>query len=80
MSPKRGTPDKEEWLREAEAAHQRAFGERDGLGEGAKAMTFSEIEAGAVREGHRLACWLLERMIPGESAGCCFQERKLEPL
>ncbi|MGH7426571.1 MAG: hypothetical protein ACREJP_10465 [Candidatus Methylomirabilales bacterium] len=67
MSSKRGTPDKKEWLREAEAAYERVFGERDRLGQGRGPTTFSEIEAEAVREGNQLARWLLEGKISSQA-------------
>jgi hypothetical protein len=75
MSSKR-TPDKEEWLRNAAQAYDRAFGERDRLGEGRQPMTFSEIEEEAVREGNRLARWLLEGMISSkvEASGAHGEE------
>lgn len=67
MSSKRGTPDKEEWLRKAEEAYEKVFGERDRLGQGRGSATFSEIEAEAVEEGNRLARWLIEGKISSEA-------------
>jgi hypothetical protein len=71
-------PTKEEWLREAEKAYQEVFGQRDKSIEVGRPLTFSEIEEEAVREGNRLARWLLEEKISieTENSGChgeqCF--------
>lgn len=72
MSSKKRTPDKEEWLKEAEEAYERVFGERDRLGESRQPTTFSEIEAEAVREGNQLARRLIEGKISSslEASGC----------
>jgi hypothetical protein len=67
MSSKRGTPNKEEWLREAEQAYERVFGNRNRLGESGRPTTFTEIEAEAVQEGNQLARWLLEGKISSEA-------------
>lgn len=71
MSIKRGTPDKQEWLREAEEAYQRVFGQRDRLGE-SRPSTFSQIEEEAVREGNKLARFFIEGKISSqlEASGC----------
>lgn len=67
-----GKRDKEEWLREAEGAYERIFGQRDKVGEGGRLATFSELEEEAVREGNQLARWLLEGKISSQAAssGC----------
>lgn len=76
MSRKRGAPNKEEWLREAEKAYEKVFGQRDKLGEGRRPMTFTEIESEAVQEGNKLARWLLEGKISteAEAADCHAEE------
>ena len=60
-------PDKEEWLKKAERAYEAVFGERDRIttpsGHCRRKLTFSEIEEEAVREGNRLARWMLEEKI-----------------
>jgi hypothetical protein len=68
----KGTPDKEEWLREAQKAYEEVFGQRDKAKEGERPLSFSEIEAQAVQEGNKLACWLLEGKISTETerSGC----------
>ena len=63
-----GKPDKEQWLKEAEEAYEKVFGPRDKIAEVGRPLTFSEIEAEAVREGNKLACWLLEGKISSETA------------
>jgi hypothetical protein len=65
-------PEKEQWLREAEKAYEKVFGQRDRAKESGRPLTFSEIEAQAVREGNKLACWLLEGKISTETetSGC----------
>ena len=63
-----GKPDKEAWLKEAEEAYEKVFGPRDKAPEGGRPLTFSEIEEEAVREGNKLARWLLEGKISSESA------------
>jgi hypothetical protein len=93
MPSKRGTPDKEEWLREAAAAYERVFGERDRRDQGHRPTTFSELEAEAVEEGNQLARRLLEGKISsqaevsdchGEQCSCPFcgkpAKRKREDL
>jgi hypothetical protein len=67
-----GKPDKEQWLKEAEEAYEKVFGPRDKVPEGGRPLTFSEIEEEAVREGNKLARWLLEGKISREtdSSGC----------
>ena len=67
MSSKKRTSDKEEWLRQAEAAYEKVFGERDRLAQGSGPTTFSEIEAEAVSEANQLGRWLLERKIASEA-------------
>lgn len=63
---------KEAWLKEAEKAYEKVFGERDRIRKGGGPMTFSEIEDEAVREGNQLARWLLEGKISAQSeeSGC----------
>ena len=71
-------PDKEEWLKEAQRAYEAVFGERDRMttpSPDRRLLTFSEIEEEAVREGNRLARWMLERKISSEAAhGNCQGE------
>ena len=68
--------DKDQWLREAEQAYERVFGQRDRLRETDRPLTFSEIEEEAVREGNRLARVLLESKISSETetSGCHGEE------
>jgi hypothetical protein len=75
MPFKSSSPDKEEWLRQAEQAYERVFGRHDRLGEGPRPTSFSEIEEEAVREGNQLARWLLESKISTHvDASCCHEE------
>ena len=64
--------NKEDWLREAEEAYEKIFGQRDKIGERHRPLTFSEIEEAAVQEGNKLTRWLLEGKISTESekSGC----------
>ena len=71
----KGKPDKEEWLREAEQAYERVFGQRDKVGTNARFPTFTELEEEAVREGNQLARWLLEGKISNEAQSSdCHRE------
>ena len=72
MCKERCKPDKTEWIKEAEQAYERVFGERDRATEACGIATFSEIEDEVVRESNKLARWLLEGKISSESAhsGC----------
>jgi len=71
----KGKPDKEEWLREAERAYERVFGQRDKVGNSPGFPTFSELEDKAVREGNQLARWLLEGKLSSEAESSdCHRE------
>ena len=76
MSFKKGKPDKEEWLREAERAYEAVFGQRDRTTQDHRPLTFSEIEEEAVQEGNRLARLLLEGKLSSEAAGSLYQEEE----
>lgn len=76
MCSQRGKLDKEEWLKEAERAYERVFGERDRIGEGRRPLTFSEIEDEAVREGNHLARRLLEGKISSAAAGSGHEDEE----
>ena len=64
---KPGKPDKEEWLREAELAYERVFGQRDKVVSRGRFPTFTELEEEAVEQGNQLARWLLEKKISSEA-------------
>jgi len=72
----KGKPDKEEWLREAERAYEKVFGQRDKVGKNPRFPTFTELEEEAVQEGNQLARWLLEGKISSEaeSSDCHGEE------
>ncbi len=74
----KGKPDKEEWLREAERAYERVFGQRDKVRESTRFPTFTELEEEAVQEGNQLARWLLEGKISSETESSDFHREECD--
>lgn len=64
-----GQPDKETWLREAEKAYEKVFGQRDRMPKPGRPKTFTELEEEAVQAGNQLARWILEAEITAETEG-----------